>query len=40
MIGAGSLPRHARAEREQPQTAPGQRGDTWVLDPPVSEDQT
>lgn len=38
MIGAGSLQSHARAKRDKPQLAQGQRGDTWVLDPSVGED--
>ena len=38
MIGAGSLPSHARAKRDKPQFAQGQRGDTWVPDPSVVED--
>lgn len=38
MIGAGSLPSHARAKRDKPQLAQGQRGDTWVLGPSVGED--
>lgn len=35
MIGAGSLLSHARAKRDKPQIAQGQRGDAWVLNPSV-----
>ena len=38
MIGAGSLLNHARAKRDKPQIAQGQRGDTWVLNPSVGQD--
>lgn len=38
MIGAGSLLSHAREKRDKPQTAQGQRGDTWVLNPSVGQD--